>query len=84
MHCYNFIAFCTYYSSEHSQKHAIIQARFALGHCVPGVPHFCFIWSCQCHRRRMLTVLLQRLMRVLMQYIDALSLGTLVFWCVRI
>jgi len=32
----------------------------------------------------MLAVLLQRLMHVLMQYIDALSLGTPVFWCVRI
>jgi len=37
-----------------------------------------------CHRLHMLIVLLQRLMRVLMQYIDALSLGTPVFWCGRI
>ena len=37
-----------------------------------------------CRRRHMLTVLLQRLMHVLMRYIDALSLGTPVFWCGRI
>ena len=33
-----------------------------------------------CHRHLMLTVLLQTLMRVLMQYID----GTPIFWCGRI